>query len=192
MKKATKPLRKTENAREDEADSKHPHSKPLALRDIWKPPRVRQWVSGAVYYKEKEERQVSRFELAYDLVFSGIVHVLAEAAAVDRTGLGVGPLQSPSFRQLMIFSTQFIRFVLTYYPAYTIWVDVRDFNNVHGTDDIRMRLYIIISAILLYGFSANATGIQLPRTKEILDQIQAQPVSYGEYIHPAVKAAFAL
>ena len=100
MKKATKPLRKTENAREEDADSrKHPHRKPWALRDIWTPPRVWLWVSGAVYYKEKEERQVSRFELAYDLVFSGIVHVLAEAAAVDRTGLGVGPLQSLSFRQ---------------------------------------------------------------------------------------------
>lgn len=55
-----------------------------------------------------------------------------------------------------------------------------------------MRLYIIAVSILLFGYSANATGIQLPRTKEILEQLQYQPVSYGEWIHAAVKATVAL
>ena len=74
---------------EDRSTGSHPHEQPLGFRNLWREPVVRQWVEGDILFKESSERSVSFFELAFDLAFSGVIHILAEAAAVDRTGLGV-------------------------------------------------------------------------------------------------------
>ncbi len=74
---------------EDRGTGSHPHEQPLGYRNLWREPFVRQWVEGDILFKEASERSVSRFELAFDLAFSGVIHILAESAAVDRTGLGV-------------------------------------------------------------------------------------------------------
>lgn len=75
--------------KEDTVTGQHSHSHPVVFRTLYKPPVTRQWIEGDVLFKETSERAVSRYELAFDLAFSGIIHIMAEAAAVDRTGLGV-------------------------------------------------------------------------------------------------------
>lgn len=66
-------------------------------------PVLRQWLSHGKVYREASERQSSRFELFFDLLFVGIVHQIAEAAAEEPTGIG------------------FAKYVLTFCPAFSIW-----------------------------------------------------------------------
>ncbi|GAA5980581.1 hypothetical protein JCM11641_006688 [Rhodosporidiobolus odoratus] len=74
---------------------------------------------------------VARFELFFDLVFVGIIHVLAERAA-----------EETSRWSIFKFS-------------------VRTFVNVSGTDDVPQRLYVLLVMALLLGFSANASAITI-------------------------------
>jgi low temperature requirement protein LtrA len=78
---------------------------------------------------------------SFDLVMVGIIHKLAEGAAEAATGLNVA------------------KFILVFYPAWSIWTDVRSYINVSGTDDVAQRMYILVTMMLLIGYAANAAGI---------------------------------
>ncbi|KAK0517704.1 hypothetical protein OC842_008030, partial [Tilletia horrida] len=75
--------------------------------------------------------------------FVGIVHLLADGAAEAATAINVA------------------KFVLTFHPAWSIWLDVRQFINISGTDDVWQRIYILLMMVLLAGYAANATGIKI-------------------------------
>lgn len=92
--------------------------------------------------QEASERQSSRFELFFDLLFVGIVHQIAEAAAEQPTGIG------------------FAKYVLTFAPAFSIWGDVRDTANQFANDDSTQRAYILWIMILLVGYSNNASAVE--------------------------------
>jgi hypothetical protein len=106
-------------------------------------PVLRQWLSKGKVYREASERQSSRFELFFDLLFVGIVHQIAEAAAEEPTGIG------------------FAKYVLTFCPAYSIWADVRDTaNHFADSDAVTQRAYILWIMVLLVGYSNNANTIR--------------------------------
>jgi hypothetical protein len=124
-------------------------------------PVLRQWLSHGKVYREASERQSSRFELFFDLLFVGIVHKIAEAAAEEPTGIG------------------FAKYVLTFCPAFSIWgkctpelhvivsnfffkiiADVRDIANQFANDDVTQRAYILWIMVLLVGYSNNGSTIQ--------------------------------
>jgi hypothetical protein len=93
--------------------------------------------------REASERQSTRFELFFDLLFVGIVHQIAEAAAEEPTGIGLA------------------KYILTFCPAYSVWADVRDTANQFGSDhDVTQRAYILWIMILLVGYSNNASTIE--------------------------------
>ncbi|KAJ7628558.1 hypothetical protein FB45DRAFT_794405 [Roridomyces roridus] len=105
-------------------------------------PRLHQWLNRGHLYREAGEQQPSRFELFFDLLFVGMVHQISEAAAELPTGLG------------------FARYVLTFAPAFSIWVDVRDMANQFSNDDVTQRAYILWIMMLLVGYANNASAIR--------------------------------
>lgn len=112
------------------------------LDRILQRPVLHQWLVHGKIYREASERQSSRFELFFDLLFVGIVHQLADSAADEPTGIG------------------FVKYVLTFAPAFSIWGDVRDLANQFANDDVTQRAYILWTMILLVGYSNNATSTE--------------------------------
>lgn len=104
---------------------------------------VRSHSHRLISYREAKERQASRFELFFDLLFVGIIHQISDAATESPTGAGLA------------------KYVLTVCPAYSIWSDVRDIVNQFGTDDVTQRAYILWIMILLVGYSNNASSIEI-------------------------------
>jgi hypothetical protein len=94
-------------------------------------------------YREAEDRQSSKFELFFDLLFVAVVHQMSDAAAESPTGLGL------------------VKYILTFCPAFSIWSDVRDIMNQMGTDDVSQRFYILWIMALLAGYSINASSVEL-------------------------------
>jgi hypothetical protein len=94
-------------------------------------------------YREAEDRQSSKFELFFDLLFVGVVHQMSDAAAESPNGLGL------------------VKYILTFCPAFSIWSDVRDVMNQMGTDDVSQRFYILWIMALLVGYSINASSVEL-------------------------------
>ncbi|KAF7979022.1 hypothetical protein HWV62_43999 [Athelia sp. TMB] len=105
-------------------------------------PVLHQWLVDGKIYREASERQSSRFELFFDLLFVGIVHQIADSAADEPTGIG------------------FAKYILTFAPAFSIWADVRDLANQFANDDVTQRAYILWTMILLVGYSNNASSIE--------------------------------
>lgn len=127
--------------------AQHGEQIPIRLGHLFKRPLVRQWVLQDKLYREVDDREPSQFELFFDLVMVGIIHKLADGAAEAATGLNIA------------------KFVLVFYPAWSIWTDVRSYINVSGTDDVWQRMYLLIIMILLVGYAANATGIIIAEEK---------------------------
>ncbi|KAK0547787.1 hypothetical protein OC846_004383 [Tilletia horrida] len=116
---------------------------PITWGHLFKRPLIRQWLHNGRLYREEDEREPSRFELFFDLSFVGIVHLLADGAAESATAINVA------------------KFFLTFHPAWSIWLDVRQFINTSGTDDVWQRAWILLMMVLLAGYAANATGIKI-------------------------------
>ncbi|KAM0746513.1 hypothetical protein T439DRAFT_329623 [Meredithblackwellia eburnea MCA 4105] len=117
--------------------------KVLCYSDLFQPPVVRQWLQDGKLYREAEERIPSRFELFFDLLLVGVVHQLADTAAENVSGLSV------------------LKVVLTFYPAWSIWADLRNWLNQSGVDDISQRINTLATMICLIGYSANASAIEV-------------------------------
>ncbi|KAF8208298.1 hypothetical protein K438DRAFT_2013078 [Mycena galopus ATCC 62051] len=105
-------------------------------------PKLHQWLSAGKIYREAGERQSSRFELFFDLLFVGMVHQISEAAADQPTGVGLA------------------KYVLTFIPAFSVWADVRDIANQYANDDSTQRAFLLWLCCLLVGYSLNASAIE--------------------------------
>ena len=64
-------------------------------------------------------------ELLYDLVIVSAMHLLAEAAMEDLSGITIA------------------RFLILFLAIFSVWADIRRFANASGHDDIFQRLNII-------------------------------------------------
>ena len=71
-------------------------------------------------YREPSPREVPRIELFFDLTFVAVIHQLADAAVEEPSGDAVA------------------RFVLTFWPSWSIWEEARKFSNISGTDDVSL------------------------------------------------------
>ncbi|KAK4699824.1 hypothetical protein P7C70_g6432, partial [Phenoliferia sp. Uapishka_3] len=84
----------------------HGFEQPLSWRHLFKPPVVRQWLSGGVLARETAEREAARFELFFDLAFVGVIHQLAEGASESESSWAI------------------FKFIVLFYLAYSVWTDV--------------------------------------------------------------------
>jgi len=118
--------------------------RPLGWRHLFKRPVIRQYIRAGTLWREREEREPSRFELFFDLIFVGIIHQLADGSTEVFSGSNVA------------------KFIVLFFPSWTVWQDTRAFVNMSGTDDTFQRLYILFNMGLLLGYSANASAIEFP------------------------------
>lgn len=124
-----------------DADEDAYSARPRRPRDLIQPVVVRQWLVNGKLYREKFERGQSRFELFFDLVFVAFGHSLSDAASEAANG------------------ASFLQFVLTFYPAWALWSEFRTFMNQSGTDDMTVRINVLLLMAILVGYSANASAI---------------------------------
>ncbi|ODN85091.1 hypothetical protein L202_00918 [Cryptococcus amylolentus CBS 6039] len=94
-------------------------------------------------YREPSPRETPRIELFFDLLFVAIAHQLADAAIEKPGGKSVA------------------RFVLTFWPSWSIWEEARKFSNQSGTDDLLHRVWVLIGMMTLIGYSSNASAIEI-------------------------------
>ncbi|BEI83165.1 hypothetical protein CcaverHIS002_0310330 [Cutaneotrichosporon cavernicola] len=114
------------------------------FRDLIHPPVIRQWIAGGKLYRERGERSSPRIELFLDLLYVGVVHQLADAAVESPSGAGVA------------------RFILTFWPSWSVWEEARRYSNVSGTDDLVHRVWVLFGMLCILGYTANASAIPLP------------------------------
>ncbi|KAH7106780.1 hypothetical protein BKA62DRAFT_611499 [Auriculariales sp. MPI-PUGE-AT-0066] len=150
-------------------------SRPRKFRDLIRPPTVRQWLVEGKIHREQFERQQSRFELFFDLVFVAFAHHLSDAAAESATGIN------------------FLRFVLTFYPAWSLWAEFRTFMNQSGTDDTVTRLTVLFLMAVLVGYSANASAINFDfghtSNEAAAEATPAATEAIGEAAHELIRRA---
>ncbi|CUA75340.1 hypothetical protein RSOLAG22IIIB_05843 [Rhizoctonia solani] len=123
----------------DDHDSEHSHN--YSLKSLIRPPIVRQWIHLGKIHREHTERVPSCLELFFDLVFVAIAHQLSESVAENASAAGLA------------------KFVLIFYPTWSLWSEFRNFINASGTDDILQRLAVLWLMALLVGYTANASAI---------------------------------
>lgn len=129
----------------------HGDDVPITFRHLIKRPVIRQWLHGNKLFREKEERKPSQFELVFDLIFVAVVNKLGHATAESSSAINA------------------LKFVLSFWPCFSIWTDVRLFLNTSGTDDILERLLLLGWMILLGGYMANVSAVEFVKaTPELL------------------------
>lgn len=62
--------------------------------------------------------------------------------------------------------------MLILWPPWSIWADMRSYINISGTDDFIQRLYILLSSILLIGYTAQAAALKVE-----LEEVEGGPES---------------
>ncbi|KAJ9474204.1 hypothetical protein PHBOTO_004273 [Pseudozyma hubeiensis] len=135
----------------------HSDDLPITLRHLVKRPLIRQWLHGPKLYREKDERKPSQFELVFDLIFVAVVNKLGHATAESSSAINA------------------LKFVLSFWPCFSIWTDVRLFLNTSGTDDMLERLLLLGWMILLGGYCANISAVQLVKeTPELLALLRGE------------------
>ena len=135
----------------------HSDDLPVTFRHLFKRPLIRQWLHGNKLYREKDERKPSQFELVFDLIFVAVVNKLGHATAESSSAMNA------------------LKFVLSFWPCFSIWTDVRLFLNTSGTDDMLERLLLLGWMILLSGYCANVSAVQIVKaTPELLAQLHSE------------------
>ncbi|KAM3449912.1 hypothetical protein MY3296_006522 [Beauveria thailandica] len=105
-------------------------------------PKALQWFCDGELHKDSdEERQAGRFELFLDLLYVAIVANLSEELSEHPDGAHVA------------------KYILTFTPAWHIWVDLREIMNSYYTDDLVQRLAILWVMALLVLFANNANHV---------------------------------
>ncbi|KAF8594592.1 hypothetical protein BDV93DRAFT_549179 [Ceratobasidium sp. AG-I] len=125
----------------EDHDSDHSHHR--SFKSLVRPPVVRQWIHLGKIHREHTERVPSRLELFFDLVFVAIAHQLSDSVAENASAAGLA------------------KFILIFYPTWSLWSEFRNFINASGTDDILQRLSVLWLMALLVGYTANASAIKL-------------------------------
>ncbi|CUA75353.1 hypothetical protein RSOLAG22IIIB_05858 [Rhizoctonia solani] len=146
----------------DDHDSEHSHN--YSFRSLIRPPIVRQWIHLGKIHREHTERVPSRLELFFDLVFVAIAHQLSEAVAENASAAGLA------------------KFVLVFYPTWSLWSEFRNFVNASGTDDIIQRLAVLWLMALLVVYTANASAIQLGTPQSTEASTGAIHVALGDVL----------
>ncbi|SNX85717.1 uncharacterized protein MEPE_04426 [Melanopsichium pennsylvanicum] len=132
----------------------HGDDVPITFRHLLKRPVIRQWLHGNKLYREKDERKPSQFELVFDLIFVAVVNGLGHATAESSSAINA------------------LKFLLSFWPCFSIWTDVRLFLNTSGTDDMLERLLLLGWMILLGGYCANVSGVEIVKaTPELLARL---------------------
>lgn len=135
----------------------HGDDVPITFRHLLKRPVIRQWLHGNKLYREKDERKPSQFELVFDLIFVAVVNKLGHATAESSSAINA------------------LKFVLSFWPCFSIWTDVRLFLNTSGTDDMLERLLLLGWMILLSGYCANVSAVEIVKaTPELLAQLHSE------------------
>ncbi|CDS02224.1 uncharacterized protein SPSC_05352 [Sporisorium scitamineum] len=135
----------------------HGDDVPITFRHLLKRPVIRQWLHGNKLYREKDERKPSQFELVFDLIFVAVVNKLGHATAESSSAINA------------------LKFVLSFWPCFSIWTDVRLFLNTSGTDDMLERLLLLGWMILLSGYCANVSAVEIVKsTPELLAQLHTE------------------
>ncbi|CAO1635461.1 unnamed protein product [Parajaminaea phylloscopi] len=118
---------------------------PIQIGHLFRRPVIRQFLHNGKLYREKFERESSRFELYFDLIFVGVAHQLAD-----------GLNESEGARSLNV-----AKFALTLFPLWSLGYDVRIYINESGLDDMWTRLYLMIQMLIMVGYTANATACRI-------------------------------
>ncbi|KAG8748183.1 hypothetical protein FRC12_013902 [Ceratobasidium sp. 428] len=152
-------------------DTHDDHSHNHSFSSLIRPPIVRQWIHLGKIHREHTERVPSRLELFFDLVFVAIAHQLSDAVAENASAAGLA------------------KFILIFYPTWSLWSEFRNFVNASGTDDVLQRLGVLWLMALLVGYTANASAIQLgsPASTEGAAEAAVHAVARGIFaeIEPA-------
>lgn len=64
--------------------------------------------------------------------------------------------------------------MLILWPPWSIWADMRAYINVSGTDDVIQRLYILLTSILLVGYTAQAAALRVEIEVEGIPESEEQ------------------
>ncbi|KAK0536325.1 hypothetical protein OC834_001229 [Tilletia horrida] len=124
-----------------DAEARRIHAK---RRYLFRKPRALQYFRGHTLVRGEDERSSQRIELFFDLTFVGIIAVLAEEAIHDGTGAGL------------------VRYVITYFGAWTIWSYMREIFNAFYCDDLFQRTLVVWIMALLIIYGNNAIHAEIP------------------------------
>lgn len=107
-------------------------------RYLLRTPRPQQYFRGSVLVRSHEERSSDKLELFFDLVFVGIISVLAQSAVERATGYAL------------------LEYVIVYSMAYTIWCWMREMFNTFFKDDLYQGLLtlFVMACLVLFGNNA--------------------------------------
>ena len=107
-------------------------------RYMFRRPRPLQYFRGNVLVRAADERSSHRLELFFDLVFVGLVVVLAKEAVHQHDAIAL------------------VRYILTYTAAWIIWNYMREIFDAFFVDDAPQRLLIlfVVAALVVYGNNA--------------------------------------
>ena len=98
------------------------------FRRLWQPP--------GRYEDRRTDRRVTFLELFFDLVFVVVISQLAERLAEHPTGGGVG------------------WFAFLFYVVWTPWLNGTIYHDLHGTDDVSMRVFTFAQMLAVAGMAA--------------------------------------
>lgn len=95
-----------------------------------------------VLFRTRHERTSGKLELFLDLVYVGIAANLASTAVSGASAVS------------------FVKYLLVFIPAWTIWSDLKDFMNYYFNDDLIQRGYVVWILALLITYDNNCEYIE--------------------------------
>lgn len=102
-----------------------------------KPSALSYFYNGKLFRAKGLQCNAGKLELFLDLVYVGIASTLASAAIEEPT------------------SASFLKFVILFIPAITIWSDLKDFMNYYYNDDLLQKIYVCWTELLLIIYDNN-------------------------------------
>lgn len=111
-----------------------------------KPYALNYFHAGKLFRTRGLNRSAGKLELFLDLVYVGIASTLASSALKEPTG------------------ASFLKFVILYVPAITIWSDLKDFMNYYYNDDLIQKIYVCWTELLLIVYDNNCESADTDST----------------------------
>lgn len=111
-----------------------------------KPYALNYFHAGKLFRTRGLNRSAGKLELFLDLVYVGIASTLASSALEEPNG------------------ASFIKFVILYVPAVTIWSDLKDFMNYYYNDDLIQKIYVCWTELLLIVYDNNCESADTDST----------------------------
>ncbi|CCH45729.1 putative membrane protein [Wickerhamomyces ciferrii] len=111
-----------------------------------KPYALNYKINGEIYRTKGPQRSAGKLELFLDLVYVGIGSTLAQSALKEPNGFS------------------FMKYVILFIPAITVWSDLKDFMNYYYNDDLVQKIYVCWIELLLIVYDNNCEKVELNRT----------------------------